>query len=290
MHHHIETTNKRLNSFFRYQSAQSFKKQMQMLVYDTARRGLDVDYKITLDDGLKSQLATVRILKELNLKGCFYYNSQNLTGDKIANVHLVHVLLRLLSADQKQSLLIDLKKTEHSDFDVKQAQYIYRKQGHFSIDQKIKFLVNYVNVSSEVDEILEFHYNNVSTHPLSGLNRLIYMDKDDLRELQRLGHKVLPHGHTHKILGRMSESKLDKEFACMFEVHEQVFKSGFDEICVPYGSIYSWSYECEKVAKLYGVRKIILVDDVDVVVKQHDRALEYFSRTDCCLIENYEYV
>ena len=226
----------------------------------------------------------------MNLKGYFYYNSSTLNNNKILNVHLVHILLKTLSPHSKKCLYQDLESSIEYSFDFKNAEYIYRKQGNFDIEKKIKYLVNYVLTSEVVDDILKHYYfstNNISLHEL---NTLIYMSRNDLKELHKSGHYVLPHGHSHKILGKMSLGELDREFSKTFEAHFSLFKTQFDEFCVPYGSISSWSAACNQLAKSYGIKNVILVDDVRSIICDPDPDLRYYSRIDCCQLSAYEYL
>ena len=290
MHHQIEGADPTINRFFHYQSARSFKNQILMAKKLAKNKTENNNIKVTLDDGLKSQKTAAKILSELNIKGYFYYNSSNLTSNKVANVHLVHILLKILDIKKKRNLYLDLVNSSPVKIDFTKAQYIYRKQGSFSIDQKIKFIVNYILTNQEVDEILQFYYKENSTLPLQELNNLIYFSREELKELQNFGHHVLPHGHTHKILGKMTESQLNNEFSEMCDAHEYIFKTAVNELCVPYGSICSWSYDCERVAKSFGIQKIVMVDEIKMILKEFDRGLDYFSRVDCCLLSQYEYI
>lgn len=290
MHHHIEQEHNPINSFFRYQSLRSFKRQVIALKKRYAENTRDQILKITLDDGLKSQLTAAKILDELNIKGYFYYNSLTATSSKVANVHLVHILLKKLDTGKKYQLYSDLINSADFSVTFDDAKYIYRRQGEFSTDQKIKFLVNYKLINSEVDDILEYYYQRVSDVPLRELNENIYMKRDELRDLQLRGHHIFPHGHSHKILGNMSTTELEFEFSEMANAHETIFKNQYEELCVPFGSIYSWNESCDKIAKSYGIRDIILVDDVKNIFFSWDPDLRYFSREDCCSLAYYEYV
>ena len=49
-------------------------------------------------------------------------------------------------------------------------------------------------------------------------------------------------------------------------------------------------YEIAKIAKSYGIRKIILLDNAKDILPNPDQELHYFSREDCCLLDDYEYV
>jgi hypothetical protein len=290
MHHHIESTNGLICQLFHYQSARSFKCQMAALQKKYVSTQEASSLKITLDDGLKSQLTGASILDELKLKGYFYYNSSTLTSGKVLNVHLVHILLKKLNIEKKKMLYADLIDSVDFSINLQDAKHIYRRQRGFSVDQKIKFLVNYVLVNSEIDNILEYYYRGSSDVSLNVLNENIYMNRDELRDLQIKGHHIFPHGHTHKILGKMSDKELEIEFSDMSDAHETMFKTQFEEFCVPYGSVYSWNQKCDKIAKSYGIRKIILLDNAKDILPNPDQELHYFSREDCCLLDDYEYV
>jgi peptidoglycan/xylan/chitin deacetylase (PgdA/CDA1 family) len=286
MHHHIEYKKNHTQSWFHYQSANSFSAQMKMLLSNYSKSG-ELDFHVTLDDGLKSQLSALKILEEYGIKASFYYNTATLDGDFVANVHLVHILLKLLSFEQKEQLLVNLMKCTLSKKPQSDAEYIYRKQA-YSIDQELKFLVNYQGLSLEGDRLLKNTFAQI--HSIEEINCQIYMDYNDLVEVMALGHRVLPHGHTHKILGMMSKSELREEFKEMLNVHKKYFSTDVNELCVPYGSKYSWSSECEAVAAEFGLRRIILVDPVENILSCPSNLFEYISRTDCCMLDNYEYV
>ena len=81
-------------------------------------------------------------------------------------------------------------------------------------------MVNYELISKEVDEILIFYLKQKSEINSQNLNSDIYMSVNDLKELKKLGHEVLPHGHTHKLLGKMNAAELEIEFSEMCNVHE----------------------------------------------------------------------
>jgi peptidoglycan/xylan/chitin deacetylase (PgdA/CDA1 family) len=287
MHHHIEYKKDHNQSWFHYQSANSFSAQMKMLHSHYSKNGV-LDFQVTLDDGLKSQLATLEVLEEYGIKASFYYNTATLNGEFVANVHLLHILLKLLSFEQKEQLLVNLMKCTLSKKPRPDAEYIYRKQGDYSIDQELKFLVNYQGLSLEGDRLLKDTLSKM--HSIEEINRQIYMNYNDLLEVMALGHRVLPHGHTHKILGTMTKSELRVEFKEMVDIHTKHFQTDVNELCVPFGSKYSWSSECETVAAEFGLTKIILVDPVKNILLCSSNLLEYISRTDCCLLDNYEYV
>lgn len=290
MHHHIEDIKNNTHRWFHFQSMKSFEAQMKMLRSNAHKKNEFLDFCVTFDDGLKSQLNVLKILDRYEIKASFYYNTATLRDEFVANVHLVHILLKLLTFGQKQQLLEDLGNCIVSAKSHLDAKYIYRKQGDYTIDQKLKFLVNYQRLSPEGDAILREALLRTHTHTLKEINHQIYMDQSELQLIFSLGHEVLPHGHTHKILGLMSKSELREELNAMLDVHNQLFSTDFYDLCVPFGSKYSWSRECEAVSEDLGLKRIILVDPVKNILPDPSHQFEYVSRTDCCLLDNYEYV
>jgi hypothetical protein len=202
----------------------------------------------------------------------------------------VHFILKLLSKETKNSLLTDLEKISNFNLDYEDAKYIYRKQDNFTIDQKLKYIVNYVDTSQAVDDVLDFYIGSSEIASYADLNNIIYMSKDDLKKLRLLGHRVKPHGHTHRILGQMNKAQLQYEFQSMIDIHNEFFNEKVDEICVPYGSRYSWSKECEGVAKEFNIKKVLLVDNIATILPSFSDEFNYQSRTDCCLIKDFEYI
>ena len=290
MHHHLQGDSKIINDIFRHQSAASFKHQMIMLKQRKSQATDPTNIKVTLDDGLRSQKTAAKILRDLSLTGIFYYSTRPTLGEYVLEVHLVHILLKLLDREQKRQLLDDILKNSTSEFNFSDAKYIYRKQGEFSIDQKLKFIINYFPNNGWNEEVLNFYLERYTNLYLQDLNKEIYLNTEDLQFLRSEGHTVLPHGHTHRLLGKMNKSELVAEFSSMKEIHSALFDEEFDELCVPYGSKYSWSVLSEEIAYDFGVTNVMLVDETDTVFSSKNPSMCYYSRIDCCLLEHYEYL
>ena len=294
MHHHIL---KKFDDqkYFHGQSFDSFCQQIKWIKNQANQQKIKELYEdqngcfVTLDDGLKSHLTPAQLLFRSKMKGKFYYCTSVVYEKVVLNVHLTHILLKLLNLRKKKLLMIELKKKlpfNHPGYD---TDFVYRNQKSSDLDWEIKTLVNYKCPQEPVRDILLYFLKSFGGVIEKELHASIYMNLKDLKEIKKMGHEILPHFHSHCLLSSLENSELASEFQSMHDIHLELFDEKYMEVCVPFGSNGCWDKRCEDLAISYGIKNIILVDPIEFIMNEKSSNLNYVSRTDCCLLPHFEY-
>ena len=185
-------------------------------VFKAAHGGANEKFcAITFDDGLKDQYTeALPVLEKYRVPAAFFIITGTLQG-LIPLTHKIHLLLSALPADE----LVDranefLKKHNPDDLE----RFVIPKDRRLTLERKLRDDIPTANFKEAVnmipadtaDAMLEDMMKQQKS-VARDVSDLLFMTGDEISDLERRGHEIGSHGHTHRALDYLSESELTEE-------------------------------------------------------------------------------
>jgi peptidoglycan/xylan/chitin deacetylase (PgdA/CDA1 family) len=210
----------------------------------------DNKFLLTFDDGLKDHYKYVYPeIKNRNLWGQFYINSQIYLQKKPLAVHVTHMILDKIGANKYTQIIQDelLKlNIQVKDFHI-DGVYRYDDIDYSTIKIIMNYLLDYDIRDGIVDNLFRKYFDNEYR-----FCKNFYCSEQELKEMKEGGMIIGCHSHSHKILSRLSYQEQYNELknsycyiADTFDIKDIVF-------CFPYGHIQTYNKDTINILKEIG--------------------------------------
>lgn len=148
---------------------------------------------ITIDDGLKEQMAAFEFLKEKGIPSILYVPTDAIQNRKVLNVHKLHYVRTQMTDVDLFGLLDEKYNIAGVDFDMAALANQYRYDDDTA--RKVKYFLNFVLTEEQKEEATNFFFSRLVSNETEFANQL-YMNETDLKTLANAG--VLgSHGCAH---------------------------------------------------------------------------------------------
>jgi peptidoglycan/xylan/chitin deacetylase (PgdA/CDA1 family) len=210
---------------------------------------------LTFDDGLREHFHVARhILEPLGLRGLFFVCSRPFEEGRALAVSKMHWLRSITPPREFRAAVLDRIPAARLELDAAAEQearvsYPYDQ----SDDVKLKYLMNFVLKHADIDAALSDMLKERLIDEAE-FCRKTYMSEDDLRELQRAGHVVGGHSHSHAPLAQASRAELENEVGRNVGFLEQVLGTRPRWFSYPYGGRAAVPADISVLANKLGVR------------------------------------
>ena len=230
-----------------------FASRYEMATLDMALEFLQGNYKpandlciLTFDDGLKEHYTDVApILAEYKIQGLFGVITSAIEDHIVAPVHMNHFLTAELGFDAYRAEFLSWLQDSKPDalssaqVDPQVAQYSYPLDSQEAA--RFKFLFNFALDAdirdAAVKAVFDKHIGDEESFA-----RELYMNWEEVREIQRGGMLVAGHTHWHRPLSTLTDVEMDVDLC----VSRSLLDQNLDEqklwpFSYPYGKKNSYS-------------------------------------------------
>jgi peptidoglycan/xylan/chitin deacetylase (PgdA/CDA1 family) len=210
---------------------------------------------VTFDDGFKDVVEhALPLLKRWRVPATLYCCSAPLIDNDVLNVHRVHLLQARLGLDRFRQAFEELLASrpkvalEPSTHPGLLGLYPYDDEA----TRRFKRLLNFELPYRELDPILRTLFEGFIGSD-DEIARKLYLSADDLRRCQDAGLEIGVHGHSHRVLSRLSEEEQRVELGTCVEYLRAT--CGLHELhaSYPYGIDGSWNEATKRVAASLGL-------------------------------------
>ncbi len=148
---------------------------------------------ITIDDGLKEQMAAFEFLREKGVPSILYVPTDAIQNRKVLNVHKLHYVRTQMTDGDLFGLLDEKYNVSNVKFDMAALANQYRYDDDTA--RKVKYFLNFVLTEEQKEEATNFFFSRLVSSEADFANQL-YMNEADLKTLADAG--VLgSHGCAH---------------------------------------------------------------------------------------------
>jgi peptidoglycan/xylan/chitin deacetylase (PgdA/CDA1 family) len=234
-YHYLRSHNDDALKITNYVSPENFSEQLRQLKENfTFCRCTDlVDEKIvlgesnvliTFDDGSKDIITSAQaILDRYDVPATFFICSAPYTDNRVLDVHKIQIIMERLGFEKFSKQFYELltlklpKGVKHDSLEYANNYQLYRYDKEEIRDFKLdlNYRVPYIYSEEIIDLIFKKLFSNESEKEII---KQIYLSIDDLKSLKEKGHELAVHGHSHRLLPRMSfeQQKADLESSSNF--------------------------------------------------------------------------
>ena len=185
---------------------------------------------LTFDDGLRCQYElALPVLERLGAPAIFFVPGQPLGERRVLEVHKLHALRERVADDELRARL------PHDLPEVSAAE----AQAHYRYDSPeaatLKFLLNIRLPPDRRRELVESLFAN--EFPDEGaMADVLYMDRDQVAELEREHHAVGAHSYAHQPLATLSNGQLEADLDRVTRLLAEITGSPPQAFSYPYGT------------------------------------------------------
>lgn len=199
---------------------------------------------LTFDDGLKDHYTNVLpILDRRRIEGLFFISTVCLEQHRVLPVHKNHFLMAELEFSKYRRAFLDHLATLTDEtpnvVDIDKAKLAYPWD---SADVAVfKFFLNY-RISEHLRvRVLDALFNKFLGDE-STFARELYLDWDEVRQMQARGMVIGGHSNNHVALSGLSDEEQRMDLTtCAGVLRERVAPQPFWPFCYPYGHSYSFN-------------------------------------------------
>ncbi|MDB2464702.1 polysaccharide deacetylase family protein [Amylibacter sp.] len=179
---------------------------------------------ISFDDGGKDIISSAHsILNRYNVPSTFFVCSSPYLENRVLDVHKIQLLMQHLGINNFSKQFYELLKLQapngvtNDAIDYAGDYQFYRYDSvevrSFKLD--LNYLVPYAYSEVIIDAIFKKSFGENAEKEIV---KKLYLGKDDLKRLVDDGHEIAMHGHSHRVLPRMSfeQQKTDLELSSNF--------------------------------------------------------------------------
>jgi len=209
---------------------------------------------VTFDDGFKDVVEyALPLLQRWRVPATVYCCSAPLLERSVLNVHRVHLLQAKLGTAAFRQAFEELIASRPP---VALAPLAHPGlQGLYPYDdeptRRFKRLLNFDLPYAELDVVLKLLFARFIGEDAPIAERL-YMSESDVRRCQDAGLEIGVHGHSHRVLSRLSESEQQVELGTCADLLRRVCGLAEVHASYPYGIDGSWNDATKRVAASLG--------------------------------------
>tara|TARA_Y100001970_G_C14190395_1_gene835013 strand:- start:985 stop:1899 length:915 start_codon:yes stop_codon:yes gene_type:complete len=253
--HYIRKYNKSF-PYFNFLHEKNFKKIIQNNKKKLIKIGDDINkknktkkYIFSFDDGLKDHVFASNVLEKNNILGQFFINTLPIIDKEILSVHKLH----LMFGKYKSNELIKVVY-KHENLNLKNIKIpIYKKyQLKNSLDKdhiiklKLKIFLSQKKNLLLVSKIFNFFFSKLEQKKiLEGL----YLNIDDIINIDKKGMIIGGHSHSHKKLSTLSVINQTKEIKKNIFYLSKILNKKVEYFASPWGHKNSYSNNTIKILK-----------------------------------------
>ncbi|MDR3258501.1 MAG: polysaccharide deacetylase family protein, partial [Fusobacteriaceae bacterium] len=223
---------------------------------------------LTFDDGYKDHYTYVfPILIKYNIKGCFYIPAKCFKEKKVLDVNKIHFILA--SEEDKRKIIKDifelLDKNREKYF-LEQNTYYYKKlaiKSRFDTEDVIfiKRILQVELIEELRSNIIDYLFKKYVTNDETAFWEELYLTKDQIQCMQKLGMHIGSHSYDHIWLGSVDGNIQDREIQNSLKFMKEIgIKTDNWTMCYPYGSYNEATIEILKENKC----KLALTTEVKI--------------------------
>jgi|SaaInlStandDraft_4_1057021.scaffolds.fasta_scaffold28030_2 peptidoglycan/xylan/chitin deacetylase (PgdA/CDA1 family) len=205
---------------------------------------------LTFDDGFSDHYKYVfpELIKR-KIWGIFYIPTLPYMGNKILDVHRIHLLLGRYGGKRIADSLNNLVNTNMlsyshiSEFHTFQS---YKKNYDNDTDyvkRLLNYFISYKYKTKIIDQLMSIYYPN-SEH----LCKYFYMKRNEIKEMYKAGMVFGSHTVNHPVMSKLSLEMQKYEVDESFKIVDSIVPtSELKTFCYPYGGFHSFTNETEKL-------------------------------------------
>lgn len=186
---------------------------------------------ITIDDGLKEQMATFEFLKQKGIPSILYVPTDAIQNRKVLNVHKLHYVRTQMTDEDLYGLLNEKYQISSTAFDMAALANQYRYDGETA--RKVKYFLNFVLNETQKEEATDFFFSRLITDETAFANQL-YMSESDLKLLANDG-ALGSHGCVHIPLATKTFEEAKADIQQSLQYLEGVTGKPVQSFSYPYG-------------------------------------------------------
>lgn len=230
-------------------------------------------FLLTFDDGLAcNRRYALPVLEEFGLRGVFFVPTLVLTRHRMLAAHAMHLLFGAVG-DERLAQLVSEKCEEfgetladwspHETFagDPAERHYAYENGRRAELKEAVNFRIPLPQRDDIVDSLFAAHVGSTARWAKDW-----YLSWDDLYELQRRGHTVGGHGHTHEPLTRFTPAQQQADIAQCASVLTDGLGIDIRPFSYPFGRV------CETAAgavRMAGFAHAFTTEEA-IIARDHD--------------------
>jgi carbamoyltransferase len=210
---------------------------------------------VTFDDGFKDVAEfALPVLQRWRAPATVYCCSAPLVDRAVLNVHRVHLLQAKLGLTRFREAfeellasrpLVELEPAAHPGL---LGLYPYDDEA----TRRLKRLLNFELPYRELDPVLRILFERFIGQD-EGIAPKLYLSASDLRKCQDAGLEIGVHGHSHRVLSRLSEDDQRIELGTCVDFLRQTCGTTELHASYPYGIDGSWNEATKRVAASLGL-------------------------------------
>lgn len=191
---------------------------------------------LTFDDGFINCYHSVfSILKKEKIKANFFISSKPYIQKEVLNVQKIHMLIGKLGTEKFRSIFYDragdVSQNREKDL-VVDLKDVYRYDNE--IEKNFKLDLNYRINYTFLDCILNDIFNQEFGEQYNIVKKL-YMNIEQIREMEKDGNVFGIHTHSHRILSRLGNKEKEIEIKKCSDFLESIINYRPDIISYPFG-------------------------------------------------------
>jgi len=210
---------------------------------------------VTFDDGFKDVVEhALPVLQRWPVPATIYCCSSPLIDRHVLNVHRVHLLQAKLGIDRFREAFeellssrpkVELERIQHPGL---QALYPYDDE----VTRRFKRLLNFELPYAELDPVLRTLFERFigDDHEIAAK---LYLSPDDLHRCQDAGLEIGAHGHSHRVLSRLTEDEQRVELGTCLDYLRHECGVRDVHASYPYGIAGSWNDATKRAAEQLGL-------------------------------------
>jgi len=184
---------------------------------------------LTFDDGYIEHFTNVfPLLEEEGIQGCFFPSAGAILENRVFNVNKIHFLLS--TVHDKEKLILDIYKQLNrfrEKYSLESNEYYYQKYAEKSrYDTKnIVFIKKLLQIALDKhlsSLILGKLFNKYVTNDEAAFANELYMDKDQLKCMQRNGMYIGVHGYNHENFNTLSKKEQEQDINSSLEMMKSI--------------------------------------------------------------------
>jgi peptidoglycan/xylan/chitin deacetylase (PgdA/CDA1 family) len=216
---------------------------------------------LTFDDGTKDHYANAfPILKEKKLTASFFPMTQPLKEHRVAAFHKVHLLLLELGSRRFADSYNHMLKNDFPELCEKhlvdekiKLNPKYKWDDNLTANLKVSVAALPANVKRR---LLDTLFSEFVDHENDLCDKL-YMNLEEMQEMQESGMSFGCHSHTHPMLADLPPTEQREEIQLSKQVIESMLKAETDSFSYPYGS---YNQRTIAILKEEGFRSAVTTD------------------------------